>query len=115
MIPGLAAEISIQFLVLENPAVPCVDLVAGDHQLILAQTADIRIGKIAGIAVRENKIRRVCVRGCVFTAGWRLLRLLRSRQILLRNDGFHGCGFGFRQYLVQENRGYSVSNTKKKL
>ena len=27
----------------------------------------------------------------------------------------HCCGFGFRQYLVQENRGYSVSNTKKKL
>lgn len=27
----------------------------------------------------------------------------------------HCCGFGFRQYLVQANRGYSVSNTKKKL
>jgi len=27
----------------------------------------------------------------------------------------HCCGFGFRQYLIQENRGYSVSNTKKKL
>ena len=24
------------------------------------------------------------------------------------------CGFGFRQYLVQANRGYSISNTKKK-
>ena len=27
----------------------------------------------------------------------------------------HCCGFGFRQYLVKANRGYSVSNTKKKL
>ena len=27
----------------------------------------------------------------------------------------HCCGFGFRQYLVQANRGYSVSNTKKKM
>ncbi|MGI6478401.1 MAG: heterodisulfide reductase-related iron-sulfur binding cluster [Salinivirgaceae bacterium] len=27
----------------------------------------------------------------------------------------HCCGFGFRQYLVQANRGYSVSNTYKKL
>lgn len=27
----------------------------------------------------------------------------------------HCCGFGFRNYLVQANRGYSVSNTKKKL
>ena len=27
----------------------------------------------------------------------------------------HCCGFGFRQYLIQENRGYSISNTKKKL
>lgn len=26
----------------------------------------------------------------------------------------HCCGFGFRQYLVPENRGYSVANTKKK-
>ncbi len=26
----------------------------------------------------------------------------------------HCCGFGFRQYLVQANRGYSVSNTEKK-
>jgi len=26
----------------------------------------------------------------------------------------HCCGFGFRQYLIQENRGYSISNTKKK-
>jgi heterodisulfide reductase subunit B len=26
----------------------------------------------------------------------------------------HCCGFGFRQYLVQANRGYSVSNTYKK-
>lgn len=26
----------------------------------------------------------------------------------------HCCGFGFRQYLVQANRGYSVANTKKK-
>ena len=26
----------------------------------------------------------------------------------------HCCGFGFRQYLVQPNRGYSVSNTHKK-
>lgn len=26
----------------------------------------------------------------------------------------HCCGFGFRQYLVQANRGYSVSNTAKK-
>ena len=26
----------------------------------------------------------------------------------------HCCGFGFRQYLVQENRGYSIANTKKK-
>ncbi len=26
----------------------------------------------------------------------------------------HCCGFGFRQYLVQANRGYSVSNTHKK-
>lgn|SRR5574344_329832 len=26
----------------------------------------------------------------------------------------HCCGFGFRQYLVQENRGYSVANSKKK-
>lgn len=26
----------------------------------------------------------------------------------------HCCGFGFRQYLVQANRGYSVSNSKKK-
>ena len=27
----------------------------------------------------------------------------------------HCCGFGFRQYLIQETRGYSVSNTFKKL
>lgn len=27
----------------------------------------------------------------------------------------HCCGFGFRHYVIQENRGYSVSNTKKKL
>jgi heterodisulfide reductase subunit B len=27
----------------------------------------------------------------------------------------HCCGFGFRQYLIQANRGYSVSNTYKKL
>jgi heterodisulfide reductase subunit B len=27
----------------------------------------------------------------------------------------HCCGFGFRQYLVRENRGYSVANTRKKL
>lgn len=26
----------------------------------------------------------------------------------------HCCGFGFRQYLIQENRGYSLSNSKKK-
>src|SRR5574344_2243316 len=26
----------------------------------------------------------------------------------------HCCGFGFRQYLVRENRGYSIANTKKK-
>ena len=26
----------------------------------------------------------------------------------------HCCGFGFRHYLLQENRGYSVANTKKK-
>ena len=26
----------------------------------------------------------------------------------------HCCGFGFRQYLVMENRGYSVANSKKK-
>jgi len=26
----------------------------------------------------------------------------------------HCCGFGFRQYLVQANRGYSIANTKKK-
>lgn len=26
----------------------------------------------------------------------------------------HCCGFGFRNYLVQANRGYSISNTKKK-
>lgn len=26
----------------------------------------------------------------------------------------HCCGFGFRQYLVQANRGYSISNSKKK-
>ncbi len=26
----------------------------------------------------------------------------------------HCCGFGFRQYLVQSNRGYSISNTHKK-
>jgi len=26
----------------------------------------------------------------------------------------HCCGFGFRNYLVKENRGYSLSNTKKK-
>lgn len=26
----------------------------------------------------------------------------------------HCCGFGFRQYLVKENRGYSIGNTKKK-
>lgn len=26
----------------------------------------------------------------------------------------HCCGFGFRQYLVQENRGYSIANTQKK-
>lgn len=26
----------------------------------------------------------------------------------------HCCGFGFRQYLLQENRGYSVANSKKK-
>ena len=27
----------------------------------------------------------------------------------------HCCGFGFRQYLIQETRGYSISNTFKKL
>ena len=27
----------------------------------------------------------------------------------------HCCGFGFRNYLVQANRGYSVANTQKKL
>lgn len=27
----------------------------------------------------------------------------------------HCCGFGFRQYLVKANRGYSISNTKRKL
>ena len=27
----------------------------------------------------------------------------------------HCCGFGFRQYLLKSNRGYSVANTKKKL
>lgn len=27
----------------------------------------------------------------------------------------HCCGFGFRNYLVQANRGYSISNTQKKL
>jgi heterodisulfide reductase subunit B len=27
----------------------------------------------------------------------------------------HCCGFGFRQYLVKANRGYSISNTKKKM
>jgi len=27
----------------------------------------------------------------------------------------HCCGFGFRQYLLKSNRGYSVSNSKKKL
>ena len=26
----------------------------------------------------------------------------------------HCCGFGFRHYLLQENRGYSIANTKKK-
>lgn len=26
----------------------------------------------------------------------------------------HCCGFGFRQYLVKENRGYSIANTQKK-
>ncbi len=26
----------------------------------------------------------------------------------------HCCGFGFRQYLIRENRGYSLSNSKKK-
>jgi heterodisulfide reductase subunit B len=26
----------------------------------------------------------------------------------------HCCGFGFRQYLIQANRGYSISNTHKK-
>ena len=26
----------------------------------------------------------------------------------------HCCGFGFRQYLIQSNRGYSLSNTHKK-
>ena len=26
----------------------------------------------------------------------------------------HCCGYGFRQYLVQENRGYSIANSKKK-
>ena len=26
----------------------------------------------------------------------------------------HCCGFGFRQYLVMANRGYSVANSKKK-
>ena len=26
----------------------------------------------------------------------------------------HCCGFGFRQYLIQANRGYSISNSKKK-
>ena len=26
----------------------------------------------------------------------------------------HCCGFGFRQYIVQANRGYSIANTKKK-
>ena len=26
----------------------------------------------------------------------------------------HCCGFGFRQYLIQANRGYSIANTKKK-
>lgn len=27
----------------------------------------------------------------------------------------HCCGFGFRQYLIRENRGYSLSNSRKKL
>jgi len=27
----------------------------------------------------------------------------------------HCCGFGFRQYIIQKNRGYSISNSKKKL
>lgn len=27
----------------------------------------------------------------------------------------HCCGFGFRQYIIRENRGYSVANTSKKL
>lgn len=27
----------------------------------------------------------------------------------------HCCGFGFRHYLIRENRGYSVANTRKKL
>ena len=27
----------------------------------------------------------------------------------------HCCGFGFRQYLIRENRGFSVSNSRKKL
>lgn len=27
----------------------------------------------------------------------------------------HCCGFGFRQYLVEANRGYSISNTKRKM
>jgi len=27
----------------------------------------------------------------------------------------HCCGFGFRQYLVKANRGYSVANSKRKL
>jgi len=27
----------------------------------------------------------------------------------------HCCGFGFRNYIIKENRGYSISNTKRKL
>lgn len=27
----------------------------------------------------------------------------------------HCCGFGFRQYLLKSNRGYSIANSKKKL
>jgi len=27
----------------------------------------------------------------------------------------HCCGFGFRQYIIRENRGYSVANTRKKM
>ena len=35
-------------------------------------------------------------------------------QIIDYPERRHCCGFGFRQYLVQANRGYSISNSKKK-